>query len=89
MAKKSKTPRRPPRPQAASARAVVRGARWHQNKRVLLGGVILLLVIGLGVLVRYRQQSQIAPRLQGAIDNHYTRGVVGAPVVIKEFSDYG
>jgi hypothetical protein len=85
MAKKSKTPR----PQAASPRVAVRGRRWYQSKKVLTGGVILLLVLGLGVFVRYRQQSQIAPRLQGAIDNHYTRGVAGAPVVVREFSDYG
>jgi hypothetical protein len=55
---------------------------------MLLGGVILVLVIGVGVFLRYRQQRSIPPRLQGAIENHYTRGTAGAPVVIKEFSDY-
>jgi hypothetical protein len=55
---------------------------------MLLGGAILVLVIGIGVLVRYRQQSSVAPRLQGAVENHYTRGTAGAPVVVKEFSDY-
>jgi hypothetical protein len=49
---------------------------------------MLVLVIGVGVFLRDRQQRSIAPRLQGAIENHYTRGTAGAPVVIKEFSDY-
>jgi hypothetical protein len=63
-------------------------SRWFQ-KKLLLGGVVLALVVGVGVFMRVRQQQHIAPRLQGAIDNHYTRGTPGAPVVIKEFSDYG
>lgn len=60
-----------------------------RQRRMLLGGMILVLVIGLGLLIRYRQQQGLAPRLQGASDNHYTRGVANAAVVIKEFSDYG
>ena len=63
--------------------------RPHRWQQMLLGGVILLLVIGIAAFIRYRQQTQILPRLQGALENHYTRGVAGAPVVIKEFSDYG
>jgi hypothetical protein len=85
MAKKPSTPRQ----QATHPRERARLLRWHQNKKVLLGGGILVLVIALGAFLRYRQQSQIAPRLQGATDNHYARGTAGAPVVIKEFSDYG
>ncbi len=59
-----------------------------QHRKWLLGGAILVLVLGIGWFVRDRQQRQIAPRLQGAIDNHYTRGTAGAPVIIKEFSDF-
>jgi hypothetical protein len=86
MAKKSKT-----RPKASGQRARLQQtaksqSRWRQ--KMLLGGVILVLVIGVGVFLRYRQQRSIPPRLQGAIENHYTRGTAGAPVVIKEFSDY-
>lgn len=84
MAKKSKPPHATPR-----QRAMSRPRRWYQKKPLFAGGVILGLVIGIGLFVRYHQQSQLAPRLQGAIDNHYTKGVAGAPVVIKEFSDYG
>jgi hypothetical protein len=92
MAKKSKTR------QKASTRQKVSGQRarplqaaksqprWRQ--KMLLGGVILVLVIGVGVFLRYRQQRSIPPRLQGAIENHYTRGTAGAAVVIKEFSAY-
>jgi uncharacterized protein HemX len=58
------------------------------RRKMILGVVILALVIGIGVFVRYWQQSRIPPQLKGAIDNHYTRGVAGAPVVIKEFSDF-
>ena len=88
MAKKPKTPRTAPSQRAAAPAGVPGMSRWFR-KKLLLGGVVLALVIGVGVFIRMRQQSQIAPRLQGAIDNHYTRGVSGAPVVIKEFSDYG
>jgi anti-sigma-K factor RskA len=87
MAKKSKTRKRPSRARQQRQQAHQGQQSWRQ--RMILGGVILVLVIGIGVFVRYRQQSQIAPRLQGAMDNHYTHGVAGAPVVIKEFSDYG
>lgn len=71
--KRQKAPQPQPRP-------------WR--RKMILGVVILALVIGLGVFVRYWQQSRIPPQLKGAIDNHYTRGVAGAPVVIKEFSDF-
>jgi hypothetical protein len=77
----------PPPAPAKRQQAAPRQQRWRQ--KTILGGVILVLVLGIGVFVRYRQQSQLPPRLQGAIDNHYTRGVAGAPVVVKEFSDYG
>lgn len=88
MPKKPRTRNNVPRQSAPRQQARSRQLRWRQ-KPVLLGGVILALVLGIGLFVRYRQQSQLLPRLQGAIDNHYTRGVAGAPVVVKEFSDYG
>lgn len=88
MAKKPKTPRTATPQQTATPPGMPGMSRWFRKKAVL-GGAVLALVIGIAVFVRVRQQSQIAPRLQGAIDNHYTRGTAGAPVVIKEFSDYG
>jgi hypothetical protein len=48
----------------------------------------LLVVIGAAVGLRFGLQRDIPLRLQGAIDNHYTRGADQAAVVIKEFSDY-
>jgi hypothetical protein len=77
----------PPQPPPKRQQAAPRQQRWRQ--KTLLGGVILALVLGIGVFLRYYQQRQLPPRLQGAIDNHYTHGVAGAPVVVKEFSDYG
>jgi hypothetical protein len=88
MPKKPRTRNNAPHQPALRRQARSVPPRWR-HKPVLLGGVILVLVLGIGLFVRYRQQSQILPRLQGAIDNHYTRGVAGAPVVVKEFSDYG
>ena len=87
MAKKSKT-RGSTSGKSARRRQPKQAARprWRQN--MLLGGAILVLVVGIGVFVRYWQQSRIPPQLQGAIDNHYARGVAGAPVVVKEFSDF-
>lgn len=86
MAKKSKTRQKASRQQAKRQQMANHQPRWRQ--KMLLGGAILVLMIGLGVFIRYRQQSSIPPRLQGAIENHYTRGTAGAPVVVKEFSDY-
>jgi hypothetical protein len=54
----------------------------------MIGGVVLAVALGVGGLVRFLQQHNLAPRLQKAVDQHYTLGTVGAPVVIKEFSDY-
>jgi hypothetical protein len=88
MPRKPRTRRNVPRQATQRPLATAGWRRWRQQK-VLLGGLILALVVGVGVFVRWRQQSQILPRLQGAVDNHYTQGTAGAPVVIKEFSDYG
>jgi len=88
MPKKSRTRHNTSRQSAQRPPATPGWRRWRQ-KKILLGGIILALVVGVGVFVRWRQQSQILPRLQGAVDNHYTHGMAGAPVVVKEFSDYG
>jgi hypothetical protein len=84
MARKSKTRRRAATKQ--NTQQAVTSQRWRQ--KMLLGGALLVLGVVLGVGVRYWYQSRIPPRLQGAIENHYTRGVAGAPVVVKEFSDF-
>jgi len=57
-------------------------------QKFILGGVILVLVLAAGVAIRSWQQRNLPLRLQGALDNHYSKGVPGAPVVMKEFSDY-
>lgn len=59
---------------------------WRQ--KIFLGSCILALVIGVGVVVRYVLFQPVLPNLQGAVDNRYTRGNAGAPVILKEFSDY-
>jgi hypothetical protein len=86
MAKKPKTQQKASPPRAKARPGTKRQQRWRQ--KLLVGGIALVLVIGIGVFIRYRQQSMMPPRLQGAIENHYTRGTAGAPVVVKEFSDY-
>ncbi|MGQ4807521.1 hypothetical protein NKDENANG_00873 [Candidatus Entotheonellaceae bacterium PAL068K] len=86
MAKKTKARRKSSGQQAKRQQTQPASRGWRQ--RTVLGAVILLLVIGIGAFMRYQQQRMLAPRLQGALDNHYTRGTAGAPVVIKEFSDF-
>jgi hypothetical protein len=54
----------------------------------VIGGVILALVLGAAYVMRFMRQHDLAPRLQGTVAKHYTRGTAGAAVVIKEFSDY-
>ncbi len=86
MAKKSKARARTVRPQQPPTQQPV--APRRQRLKFVLGSVIVALVLGVGGLVYLQHQRDLAPRLQGAVDRHYTRGVAGAPVVIKEFSDY-
>ena len=86
MAKKSKVRTRTVRPQQPSTQQALAQRRWRL--KLVLGGVILALVLGVVYVVRSLQQRDLAPRLQGAVDGHYTTGVASAPVVIKEFSDY-
>ena len=57
-------------------------------QKFILGGVILVLVLAAGVAIRAWQQRNLPLRLQGALDNHYSKGVPDALVVMKEFSDY-
>ena len=86
MAKKKKASQKAPQSRARARPGPKNPPRRRQ--RLLVGGIALVLVLGIGVFIRYRQQSMVPPRLQGAIENHYTRGTAGAPVVVKEFSDY-
>ncbi len=64
------------------------GASGQRRQKLIVGGVILLLVVATGVAIRSWQQSGVPLRLQGAVENHYAKGAPGAPVVMKEFSDY-
>ncbi|MBM3224449.1 MAG: hypothetical protein FJZ47_11690 [Candidatus Tectomicrobia bacterium] len=92
MAKKSRARARASRSQYAPSRAVVVQRRWRL--KLIVGGAILVLALGVGLLARYLQarslqERDVAPRLQEkARETRYTRGPAGAPVVIKEFSDY-
>jgi hypothetical protein len=86
MAKKKPAQQKASQPRAKAQSRSRSQRRWRQ--RLLVGGIALVLVIGIGVFIRYRQQRMMPPRLQGAVENHYTRGTAGAPVVVKEFSDY-
>ena len=86
MAKKSKARARTVRPQQLSTQQTFARRRWRL--KLVWGGVILALILGVGGVVRFLQQRDLAPRLQGVGERHYTRGSAGAPVVVKEFSDY-
>lgn len=81
MAKKSAT--RGPKSRRPNANPPAK-----RRQKLILGGVILVLVLAAGVAIRSSQQRNLPLRLQGALDNHYSKGVPGAPVVMKEFSDY-
>ena len=59
-----------------------------RRQKLILGGVFLLLVLAAGVTIRSWQQRNLPLRLQGALDNHYSKGTPDAPVMMKEFSDY-
>ena len=73
----------------AKSRRSRHGASGNRRRqRLVLGGVILILVVAAGVALRSWQDRSVPLRLQGALENHYTKGVPGAPVVMKEFSDY-
>lgn len=84
MAKKTKPGKR----SRAKRQQAQQSQQRQRRQRLILGGAVLILIIGIGIFMRYRQMSRLPLQLQGAIDNHYTHGVAGAPVVIKEFSDF-
>ena len=86
MAKKSKARVQTLSPRPRSPKKSLTPRRWHL--KLMIGGAVLALALGIGGLVRFLQQRDLAPHLQGAGDKHYTLGTAGAPVVIKEFSDY-
>lgn len=62
--------------------------RRQRMKKLVVGGVVLLLVLGSGALVRWLQQRGVVTQLQSGGSSRYTRGPAGAAVIIKEFSDY-
>lgn len=86
MARKSKARAHTSRPWQQSPQRVGAPRRWRL--KLVIGGMILAFALGVGGAVRFLRQRALAPNLQGAVDSHYTRGTAGAPVVIKEFSDY-
>jgi len=86
MAKKSKARAQTFRPRQQSTKEAMASRRWHP--KLVIGGVILAVALGVGGLARFLQQRHLGSRLQGTGDKHYTLGTAGAAVVIKEFSDY-
>ena len=88
MAKKSRQRQKKASSQSSLRRPQVTQGAPRSYSRLILGGLVIALVLGLGAAVRSYWQRSIPPRLQEAIDNHYTRGPAEAPVVVKEFSDY-
>lgn len=77
-----------PAPRGAKSRRSSANPPVKRRQKLILGGVILILVLAAGVAIRSWQQRNLPLRLQGALDNHYSKGVPGALVVMKEFSDY-
>jgi hypothetical protein len=86
MAKKSKARTQTLRPWQQPIRVAAASRRWRL--KLIIGGAVLVLALGVGGIVRFLQQRDLAPRLQETVDKHYTLGTASAPVVIKEFSDY-
>ena len=86
MAKKSKARVQTSSPRQQSPQKPLTPRRWRL--KLVIGGVVLAIALGVGGLVRFLQQRDLASRLQGTGDKHYTLGTAGAPVLIKEFSDY-
>jgi hypothetical protein len=81
---KARVPTLSPRPQDAQKSLTPR--RWRL--KLVIGGAVLAIALGVGGLVRWLPQRDVSPSRQGTGEKHYTRGTAGAAVVIKEFSDY-
>lgn len=77
-----------PTPRGSKARRASANPSAKRRQKLILGGVVLILVLAAGVAIRSWQQRNLPLRLQGALDNHYSKGVPNAPVVMREFSDY-
>ena len=77
-----------PRPRGAKSRQSRQGQSGRRLQKLVVGGVILILVVAAVAAIRSWQQRTVTLHLQGAVGNHYAKGVPGAPVVLKEFSDY-
>ena len=86
MAEKSKARAQTLSPRQRSPQKAFTPRRWRL--KLVIGGAVLAVALGVGGLVRFLQQRDLAPHLQGTGDKHYTLGTAGAAVVIKEFSDY-
>jgi hypothetical protein len=71
-----------------SRRNPKKAAKAPRQRGLIVGGAVLLAVVCVGAFLMYNQRQSVALQLQGAVDNHYTKGTAGASVVIKEFSDY-
>ena len=77
-----------PTPRGSKSRRSRHGVSGQQRQKLIAGGVILILVVAAVVAMRSWQKRNVPLLLQGALDNHYAKGVTDAPVVMKEFSDY-
>ena len=81
---KARVPTVSPRPLGSQPSLTPR--RWRL--KLMIGGAVLAIALGIGGLVRWLPQRDVSSHLQGTAEKRYTRGTVGAAVVIKEFSDY-
>jgi hypothetical protein len=86
MAKKSKARAQTLSPRQQSPQKPLTPRRWRL--KLVIGGAVLAVALGVGGLVRFLQQRDLVSGLQGTGEKRYTLGTAGAPVVIKEFSDY-